>query len=464
MHRMGREGAVEFLLSPKEEVEAFPKPEWMDMEEAKEQMMEMMDARREMKRGQDGMTKEEVEAARRKMQKDAQRELRQQGAESQGWWFRRILKTEAPLREKMTLFWHDHFATSFQKVKRPVLLMNQNELFRKHAFESFKNLTQEIVRDPAMMIYLDTQKSSKESPNENFAREVMELFTLGEGNYTEEDVKEAARAFTGYWLNPLNGKVGQAERRWDAGEKTIFGQKGKFNGGDVVKLIFRKERCADFIAGKIWEYFVQEGADEKVVKFLGNVLRKADYEMKPMLEVVFLSEQFYAESVVGNQIKSPVQYLVQMLKELEVKEVPLGFANQGQTQLGQVLFMPPNVAGWDWGKAWINTNTLLVRYNLAGTLTKGGLDEGGRGKMKARGGMRAVANPDFEKIAETGTRDDVEKLVDLLIGRFFSAGVPQKARKSFVEYAETKKGVSFTDKELGELCHLMLSTPYYQLC
>jgi uncharacterized protein (DUF1800 family) len=464
LYGMGREGAVDFLLSPKEEIGAFPMPEWVDMEAAREQLMDMMDARKERMSDEKGKTPEQVAEARRKMAKELRRELQKQGVEAQGWWFRRILKTEAPLREKMTLFWHDHFATSFQKVKRPIFLMKQNDLFRRNAFGSFKSLTQEVVRDPAMMLYLDTQRSDKASPNENFAREVMELFTLGEGNYTEMDVKEAARAFTGYRLNPLNGKVAQSERRWDEGEKTIFGEKGKFNGTDVVKLIFRKEQCADFMAAKVWEYFVEEGADEKVVKFLGEVLRKADYEMKPMLRAVFLSEEFYAESVVGMQIKSPVQYLVQMLKELEVKDVPFGFAIQGQTQLGQVLFMPPNVAGWDWGKAWINTNTLLVRYNLAGALTKGGMDEGQGGKMIKRGGMRQVANPDFEKIAANEKRADVEGLVDMLIGRFFGAGVPEKAKKSFVEYAQTKAGVSFTDKELGELCHLMMSTPYYQLC
>jgi hypothetical protein len=190
-----------------------------------------------------------------------------------------------------------------------------------------------------------------------------------------------------------------------------------------------------------------------------------------VLREIFLSREFYGERAMGSQIKCPVQYLVQMLKELGINEPPPGLPIMGQTQLGQVLFMPPNVAGWDWGKAWINTNTLLTRYNLAGSLIKGSIvGMTGRGdgmmmeRMASRRGMSGGATPDFGKLAAQADRDDTEKLVDGLIDRFFSVPIPKKARASFVAYAESKKGISFTDKELGELCHLMLSTPYYQLC
>ena len=166
-----------------------------------------------------GLSAEEADKIRREAFKEIQQENRQHALEGQGWWFRRMLKTKAPLREKMTLFWHDHFATSVQKVKQPVLMMNQNELFRTHAFGSFKDLTQAILMDPAMMLYLDTESSREGNANENFAREVMELFTLGEGNYTEQDIREAARAFTGYQLNRLNGKVIHNRRQWDEHRK-----------------------------------------------------------------------------------------------------------------------------------------------------------------------------------------------------------------------------------------------------
>ena len=477
LHALGREKAVEFLLEAVEDPQAYPKPEWADLKTALADMRGNMMARREMMRETRGMSGEEAEKKRRSMQRERQKDTRRQGVEAQGWWFRRMLVTKAPLQEKMTLFWHDHFATSIQKVKQPVLMIEQNDLFRKHAFGNFRELTQQVVRDPAMMLYLDTQRSSKAMPNENFAREVMELFTLGEGNYTEQDVKEAARAFTGYRLNRLNGKVTHAPYQWDGGEKSVFGKTGKFKGEDVVDLIFEKEACARFMAGKLWEYFAYESPPETAVADLAETFRKGGYEMKPLLREIFLSEEFYGEKAMATQIKCPVQYLIQMLKELEMDAPPPFFPIQGQVQLGQVLFMPPNVAGWDWGKAWINTNTLLTRYNLAGNLTKGSFDEGQRGgdmmegmgqrfrRMRGnRMGGRNSALPDFSGIATMGEREDTETLVDSLIGRFFSVEIPEKARRSFMEYAESKKGESFTDKEMGELCHLMMSTPYYQIC
>lgn len=470
-HAMGREKAVDFLLNPEEPVEAHPKPEWADLKAAMADMAEMMMERREMMADTRGMSDEEAAKKRQEIQKEIQRESRRQGLEAQHWWFNRMLKSKAPLREKMTLFWHDHFATSIQKVKQPVLLMKQNELFRDHAFGNFRELTQQVVRDPAMMLYLDTQRSSKSMPNENFAREIMELFTLGEGNYTEEDVKQAARAFTGYQLNRLNGEVMQSARAWDDGEKTIFGKTGPYNGKDVVSLIFKKDACAKFMVTKLWEFFAYEEPADSAMDDLAATFRKNDYVLKPVLREIFLSREFYGEMAMATMIKSPVQYLVQLLKELEMESAPMGFPIMGQTQLGQVLFMPPNVAGWDWGKAWINTNTLLTRYNLAGSLTKGsvgdmmGRGNGKLGKLTERRVLRGGSvGPDFAKIAPESRRNETEKLVDGLIARFFCVPVPAKARDSFIAYADSKKGVSFTDKELGELCHLMLSTPYYQLC
>ena len=472
LHRMGREKAVEFLLEPEEATGDFEKPEWASAKQALADMQGRIQQLRETREKTQGLSAEEAEKIRRTSFQQMQKDNRRRALEGQGWWFRRILGTKAPLQEKMTLFWHDHFATSIQKVKQPVLMMMQNDLFREHAFGNFRDLTQKIVRDPAMMLYLDTQMSSKAQPNENFAREVMELFTLGEGNYTEEDVKEAARAFTGYKLNRLNGAVMQSASAWDGGKKKIFGESGTYNGKDVVNLIFKKDACAKFMAGKLWEFFGYEKPPESAVEDLAATLRDGDYEVKPVLREIFLSREFYGEKAMGSQIKCPVQYIVQMLKELEVGTPPAGLPIMGQTQLGQVLFMPPNVAGWDWGKAWINTNTLLTRYNLAGSLIKGSLIGGmtGRGngmmmeRMARRREMGGGTTPDFGKLAAEADRNDTEKLVDGLIDRFFSVTIPKKARDSFIAYADSKKGISFTDKELGELCHLMLSTPYYQLC
>lgn len=471
-HKLGRVKAVETLLDPREPLEAFPVPDWAGEEQALADLRMRMQERRTEMRANRGLSAEQAERARQLARGEIQREIRGQQIESQSWWFRRMVVTTAPLREKMTLFWHDHFATSSQKVRQPYLMMRQNELFRSHAIGNFRDLTQAIVTDPAMMIYLDTQNSRKGKPNENFAREVMELFTLGEGHYTEDDIRNAARAFTGYSVNRMNGKVTHNQRQWDEGKKTIFGKTGAFDGDDVINLIFEQARPASFIATKLWEYFVYEKPSEAAVQTMASILRKSDYQIKPLLRAIFQSREFYSESAIRSQIKNPIQFLVQMIKQLEITEPPPGFQFVGQQQLGQVLFMPPNVAGWDWGQAWINTNTLLSRYNLAGYLTKGAesasLDrEAGRGMMMERVAERARnawTGPDYEKIAPRPLRENPEELIKALTFRFFQGPVPEKARTSFIEYAVAKKGAIFTNKEIAELCHLMLSTPYYQLC
>jgi uncharacterized protein (DUF1800 family) len=479
-HSLGRKKAVEALLMPEEPLNAFPLPAWADPGSAAAEMRERAMEQRAMREETRDMTPEQADRTRRQFNQQRQREARARSIEGQGWWFKRMLKTKAPLREKMVLFWHDHFATSFQKVRQPVLLMQQNELLRRHATGSFKELTHAIVKDPAMMLYLDTQNSKKGKPNENFAREVMELFTMGEGNYSEQDIKEAARAFTGYQLKRLTGTVSHNKRQSDTGEKTIFGRKGRYDGAGVVDLIFEQSATSRLIPRKLWEYFVAENPPQDGVEVLAKSFRDADFKVEPLLREIFLSKAFYSGTVMRDQIKSPIQYLVQMLKELELSDAPNAYLLNAQQQLGQVLFMPPNVAGWDWGKAWINTNTLLSRYNVAGFITKGSQENApapeGDGMMmemedrrRARVGNamkraeRAWAGPDYDKIAPRQLREDPEKLIDLLVFRFFQAPLGPRERATFVEYARSKKGAIFTNKETGELCHLMLSTPQYQL-
>jgi uncharacterized protein (DUF1800 family) len=474
LHALGRHRAVETLLAPEESHEAFPPPPWATPEAVQTATRERAEKRRALFAQIRGMPPEEADQARRQVFQQIQRENRQQTLEGQAWWFRRMLRTKAPLREKMTLFWHDHFATSIQKVREPYLMMRQNELFRSHATGSFRELTHAILMDPAMMFYLDSRDSRKGKPNENFPRELMELFTLGEGNYTEDDIREAARAITGYQVDRFTGTATHNLRQWDGGEKTIFGKTGRFNGTDVINLIFDRSESATFIARKIWEFFVYEHPSDAAVSVLAETLRKADYRIGPLLRSIFLSGEFYSEASIRSQIKCPVQYLIAMLKQLDITEPPGGFALTAQQQLGQVLFMPPNVAGWDWGQAWINTSTLLSRYNLAGFLTQGagetmaGMGAGAdRMPGMARAARRAASRwsgPDYETIAPRPLREEPEKLVDELISRFFQGPVPARARESFVAYAIAKKGAVFTNRETAELCHLMLSTPYYQLC
>ncbi|MES2922942.1 MAG: DUF1800 domain-containing protein [Verrucomicrobiota bacterium] len=472
-HALGREKAVDSLISPTEPLDAFPLPAWSAEEVALADMSARMEQRKTVRQAMRDLSPEAAEKIKREANKENQMEDRKRALEMQAWWFRRMLKTAAPLREKMALFWHDHFATSIQKVKQPVLLIRQNDLFRKNAFASSKELTHSILMDPAMMLYLDTQSSKKGMPNENFAREVMELFTLGEGNYTEQDIRESARAFTGYQLNRMNGNVVHNKRQWDSSDKTVFGKTGPFTGKDIINLIFQKKEAARFMSRKLWEFFVYENPSAAALDSLSASFQKSNFQTGPLLREIFLSKEFYAEASIRSQIKSPVQYLIELLKQLEIATPPAGFPINAEQQLGQVLFMPPNVAGWDWGQAWINTNTLLTRYNLAGFLTKGAgqTDQTMANEKVKTPGMapgpklmgRGWQGPDYEKIAPRALREVPADLVDSLIFRFFQGPLPDKARKPFIEYAETKKGVVFTNKETAELCHLMLSTPYYQL-
>ena len=474
LHALGRTQAVESLISPIEPLDAFPLPVWSTEEQMLADALVRKEQRRLAQQAMRDLSPAEAEKAKREARQKIQKEERQQGLEAQGWWFRRMLLTQAPLREKMTLFWHDHFATSIQKVRQPVLLVQQNHIFRQNAFGSSKDLTQAVLMDPAMMLYLDTQSSKKGHPNENFAREVMELFTLGEGNYTEQDIREAARAFTGYQLNRETGKVVHNPRQWDETNKTIFGKTGPFKGDDVIRLIFEKPQAARFMSKKLWEFFVYNKPSPVALDSLTASFQKSNFQTGPLLREIFLSKEFYSEASIRSQIKSPIQYLVGLLKQLEITEPPVGFPLNGQQQLGQTLFMPPNVAGWDWGQAWINTNTLLTRYNLAGFLTKGAgeLDKIPKDAQTKTPGMappprimgRGWQGPDYEKITPRPLRENPTELVDSLISRFFQNRVPDKARNSFIEYANSKQGVVFTNKETAELCHLILSTPYYQLC
>ena len=482
IHALGREAAVDSLLAPDEADDAHPLPAWASVERMMEEARERFSMLREARQETAGMTPEQAEKLRRERFQEIQRRDRTRGLEGGQWWFDKILTTRAPLREKMVIFWHDHFATSIQKVKQPGLMLQQNVMFREHALGDFRELTRAIVRDPAMLLYLDGQNSSKAKPNENFAREIMELFTLGEGHYTEEDIREAARAFTGYSLNRFNGRVTHEPRRWDSGTKTIFGKSGKFDGDDVVDLIFQQPAAASYVPSKLWSYFVEDEAPPAVVRELAKSFAAGGFKVGPLLREIFLSSAFYDSTVIRAQIKSPVQFLVQMCRELEVDDLPPGYIQQSQQQLGQVLFMPPNVAGWDWGRAWINTNTLLSRYNIAGVVTTGavnapGVEGGGDDMMMAEGegpGGRMLARmvqrrmedwkgPDYEKLAPRELREDPEKLVDALILRFFQADPGAKQRATFIEYARSKKGVVFTNHEVAELCHLMMSTPHYQL-
>lgn len=317
----------------------------------------------------------------------------------QGWWIERMVKTQRPLQEKLALMWHGHFATSAEKLKNPKASLELNEIFRKHGSGNFKTLVSAVGKSRAMMRYLDQDRSTKAKPNENWARELMELFTLGIGNYTENDIKEAARAFTGWTIR--DGKFFEATRLHDDGNKTIFGASGNFNGDAVIDMLMAHPACAKFIARKVATFFAYDNPEPELVDNLAETLLRHNYELKPMLHQLFISSAFYQERAYYSQIKSPAQLVVGLISQLGVPVVQKPpIAQYAMRAMGQSLFYPPNVKGWDGGRAWINTNTLLVRYNYSNFLVSGVVPDLG----KARGGID-LGKKDIEKALMRNSMD-----------------------------------------------------------
>jgi uncharacterized protein (DUF1800 family) len=247
----------------------------------------------------------------------------------------------------------------------------QNTTFRVHALGNFNVLTKAVSRDPAMLVWLDLVQSQKAKPNENFARELMELFTLGEGNYTESDIKEAARAFTGYRIDPLTQGFRFVPNQFDFTAKTFMGQTGPWNGDDIIDLIFAQPACARFLVAKLWRFFISDHPVAEDVEGFARIFRNAHFEMKPLLLALFTSERFYNDPLTNALIKSPVQFVVQGSRSLGLPLLDPQPLRNMLRRLGQEPFYPPNVKGWDGGKNWINTATLTTRYEISRHLVAG---------------------------------------------------------------------------------------------
>lgn len=279
------------------------------------------------------------------------------------WWANRMLTSPQPLREKMALFWHGHFAVNEAKVRDYRKLLDQLELFQSQGTGNFRDLMVAVAQDPAMLTFLDAGVNVKGAANENFAREIMEMFTMGVGHYTEKDIREAARAFTGWNYVDLKFVVNKDQH--DDGEKTFLGKTGHFDGVNVIDIILRQPATADFIAGKIYRYFVREDLSPELQKQLGSVLRDHDYQIAPLLETIFVSRDFYSPASVGTHIQGPVELAVSTYRKLGLGNVPgVPDFNVATGALGQRLFAPPTVAGWAGGASWITPGLLLERANF----------------------------------------------------------------------------------------------------
>lgn len=297
------------------------------------------------------------------------------------WWLYRMVHTKRPLEEKMTLFWHNHFATANYKVDRPAWMWQQNELFRKYALGNFRTLVQEIAHDPAMMIWLDGGQNRNGAPNENFGRELMELFTMGvDGGYTERDVKEAARCFTGWRYDGASQKFVFDPVLHDDGEKTVLGQTGNFYSDDAVYIVVRHPSTARFLSTKLFRFFVHDHPTPGDISRLQQVYFRSGYSIRAMLDSIFKSPVFFSDAAYFAKIKSPVEFAVMTVRTLNA---PMSMNNAPLyneiAAMGQDLFNPPNVKGWIEGRSWINGRTLLARVNFAIQLAN---DMGRRGGLQ----------------------------------------------------------------------------------
>lgn len=321
-------------------------------------------------------------------------ESRQEGQALKGWWYREMISTPSPLTERMTLFWHNHFTSSLEKTKWPPLMYRQNLALRREAVGSFRTMLHTLAKDAAMILYLDGSRNLKKKPNENFAREVMELFTLGEGNYTEKDIKEAARAFTGWSVDRTFGRFLYRRNQHDYGLKTILGTTGELGGEDVLDVLLAQPACAEFLTGKLWAAFVDanEPPPAKERARLSKILREGDYAIRPWLEATLLSDAFWDPARRGHIVKSPVQLMVGTIRtfQLEVPD-PMILVRAGR-QLGQDILDPPNVKGWPGHTRWITSSTLLQRDGLLRRALRG---------MQGGPGVRTVAAMDADTMKAT---------------------------------------------------------------
>lgn len=399
------------------------------------------------------------EEERKKIRQELQRKNAEAIQATVGWWLKRMATGPNPLQEKLTLLWHGHFTTSARDERSASLMWRQNELLRRNAAGNFYEFVRQISRDPAMLDYLNNQQNRKAHPNENYARELMELFTLGIGNYTENDIKEAARAFTG-WAHDGEDFI-YRKYDHDNGNKTFMGRTGNFDGDDVIGIIFQNPQMPRYITGKLFGWLAYENAEPEVIESLGGLFRDEKWELRPVIRTILTSKVFYGDKAIGTQIKSPVQLVIGTVRMLGV-DMPRarGIVGGAMQQMGQVPFAPPNVKGWPGGRMWISTSTLFVRYNtavyLAGGATLPKIDPGKLAKFigKSKGRPEPV---DFEPKESAGSPGEV---VDHWVARLIQRPISEEKRKVLVDAMDGQ----VTERSVKQVVQLIVSTPDYQLC
>lgn len=419
----------------------------------------------------------EVEATKAKMRtmrkedvKDLKKFLKQNVSELNNLWLQEMIDGEAQLQEKMALFWHGHFAC---RSLNPYFDQQYLDIIRKNSLGNFSVLLNEISKTPAMLQFLNNQQNKKDHPNENFARELMELFTIGRGNYTEQDVKEAARAFTGYGFDKT-GEFKFRIQQHDFGTKIFLGKSGSFTGDDILQIILKKNECAYFITKKIYRFFVNDNPDETIVKQLAKHFYESNYDIKGLLKEIFSSDWFYDEMNIAAKIKSPIELLVGLSRI-----IPIDFENEQsplfiQRSLGQVLLNPPNVAGWPGGRNWIDSSSLLLRMRLPQVIYYDEeLDFSPKEDMPEQGMMRLkmtdefikrfvqkklAAKPDWMKALQyfSSSANIMDDIVKMLLAKPCAAS----ARKCI----QNNRDTSSKESEIKSVMIEVMSLPDYQLC
>ena len=371
------------------------------------------------------------------------------------WWLREMLVTASPLTERMTLFWHGHFVSSQQKVRLAPLIYRQNVTLRANAVGNFATLLHAASKDPAMLVYLDTAQNRRGHPNENFAREVMELFTLGEGHYSEQDVKEAARAFTGWSIDRDSGTYRFRPRLHDGGVKTVFGHSGNFDGDGVLDLILARPQTAQFIVAELWREFISPDPDAKEVVRIAARLRDSGYDIKTALRELFESDAFYSPHARGALVRSPVDLVAGTLHTLNIlpaNTLPYAVACAA---MGQNLFAPPNVKGWPGGDAWINTSTLLARKQFLARIARA--DNFGAAPMTTAPGMTTV------KAAGRGLRDRAFDATRWEAALPPQAGIDPRARALRILLPIDAVDPTSIKGDMPDVVRAALQDPAYQL-
>jgi hypothetical protein len=457
LHKMGLDRSVSWFVDCERIPDPTPAPDWAVNLDPK--LTTIQDA---IAGAGDQETKKQLQRERNLTENIQMADLRY-------WWIRRMALGPRPFLEKMTLFWHGHFATSFEKVRMPYFLWLQNETLRQNATGRFPQLLTAVAEDPAMLRYLDGANSNKNKPNENFAREVMELFTLGEGHYTEQDIQQAAKAYTGWGIGPDKLHYEYHPRNHDDGPKTVFGQTGNFTGEEVLGIITSQPQCAKFISEKIWRFFVQDQPPQPLVEALAAEFQNHGMDIKRLMNVVFRSKEFYAPEVIRAQIKSPVQWLIAATRQLQapLPTQPMTLVMLGS--LGQELFQPPNVKGWDGGIAWITTNNLLDRYNFAAALVEGqrvplpGLINRMKGMMNNLGepGLMQIAPADVTSLFTQAELNSSDDFLAAIQARFLNASLKPQRLASLQDFLKTRSPIEEAD--IRKAIRLLMSTPEYQL-